>query len=960
MPVGNGEFRISTQLIITDEIVFPYRNNNNKNIEKCDVFIDSSDNFLYTYYGENSSNGVNNIFGFDDKIFFSTGNYIETASNSIKFFISDEIKLELKREFMQDNSGILIETYGQNILCNNIITEKVLLKTDISLNNLKANDISFNVVINRFTEEKYLEKIDSLNETSKNVEIDTSSCIIESDVSCNTVKSDSVIPIGSIISILCKPGTATNNVKIINDKYLLCNGAPCDKDGNFNELWETIGYNYGGSGSSFNLPNLLGRTLFGTVSKNYNYQTNVKKRGKNNLNHVHKYNIHNHNKNVSYEDPPHNIVNSEENNHKHSHEPVNHKHKITISNFTNIKDQRDDGYNVKNTQKMLDPIKNSNDISGIYFKDSNAWDEANIYNSFDQFVDTNVINYNKLTRALNSGFISTNNSGNQIATSQEIGNVNNNKLFIDEDNDISKKYVLESNWPSVETTLTISASQTSKINTTTNIYNNSSRYNIIIDMGEIRAIKGIIIGGNTNGNWVTNVSVYINLENDNWGNAELVIGNREANINSSDIKEILFDDSTIKEARYIYIRPVTYNGSSYSYRVGGLDAFFTSSTNEFYDTDTFENEYEDKTLEQVINEGTYNLQKLQQLLQETDITRSSSETNSSSGETVNVQGNIFFNRFPNYSEVHKSGMVAASEAHEGGLGAQSYHPEAGWYPNENTADQIHWGHWNPIVHYPAVSGETDGQDTAHHVPIEYQHFYMVATDDGYFWDEQDSLRSHEVDLGVNTTYSQNDGLDVTPAYSTGGNWNTHPTFSEREGGAADTAAMYTEGKHNPYPGNNDTKGINGVSAYSNITPTQHSQILNNGQISINFDLNFDLNLHNTDFLDTTAYRFLTEEKIYEHNNFINATKQINESLKNPDSFIKNEDVSRNVTDISFDKSLEASSINNGEETIQHSHNVNITDGGGKTISKNNSITPSSETKVVPPAMTVSFIIKFKD
>lgn len=52
---------------------------------------------------------------------------------------------------------------------------------------------------------------------------------------------------------------------IIPEGWLICNGAVLNKNG-FPDLFSVIGYTYGGSGNSFNVPNLQGRFIRGLGS----------------------------------------------------------------------------------------------------------------------------------------------------------------------------------------------------------------------------------------------------------------------------------------------------------------------------------------------------------------------------------------------------------------------------------------------------------------------------------------------------------------------------------------------------------------------------------------------------------------------------------------------------------------------------------------------------------------------
>ena len=65
---------------------------------------------------------------------------------------------------------------------------------------------------------------------------------------------EEILPVGTVIPLA---GTQTD------PDWLLCEGATLSKS-EYEELWNVIGYTYGGSGDNFQLPNYKGRVLVGT------------------------------------------------------------------------------------------------------------------------------------------------------------------------------------------------------------------------------------------------------------------------------------------------------------------------------------------------------------------------------------------------------------------------------------------------------------------------------------------------------------------------------------------------------------------------------------------------------------------------------------------------------------------------------------------------------------------------
>jgi microcystin-dependent protein len=80
--------------------------------------------------------------------------------------------------------------------------------------------------------------------------------IINDTVSLNLAEFDFLMPAGTILSF------AGDTSKVPNG-FLLCDGSSLDT-ADYNPLFQVIGYNWGGSGQNFNLPDLRGQFLRGT------------------------------------------------------------------------------------------------------------------------------------------------------------------------------------------------------------------------------------------------------------------------------------------------------------------------------------------------------------------------------------------------------------------------------------------------------------------------------------------------------------------------------------------------------------------------------------------------------------------------------------------------------------------------------------------------------------------------
>ena len=77
---------------------------------------------------------------------------------------------------------------------------------------------------------------------------------------------EEVMPVGSVIPLAAE----TNDTN-----YLLCEGSlvPGGKNGEYRDLWDVIGYTYGGSGNDFRLPDYRGRVAVGTGGTSVTFPT---------------------------------------------------------------------------------------------------------------------------------------------------------------------------------------------------------------------------------------------------------------------------------------------------------------------------------------------------------------------------------------------------------------------------------------------------------------------------------------------------------------------------------------------------------------------------------------------------------------------------------------------------------------------------------------------------------------
>lgn len=379
MSLQKGEIRINN-INVENILLIPKKNVEIPGISG-EIYIEKETNIIRDH--------DNKHIGFKEKIDIeNNNNFIECSNNNINFNINNSKVLELKK----DNLECVIKNNinVQNIKLNNVLSNK------FNIEKIKAKELN----ISNFSQIENNKNILSIKnkDDDKNITIDTSSADIK-DCSVNNIFSDSIIPIGTILSFLIEMQNTENSIQIIKEKYLLCNGAELPiGDNKYNELYKVIGDKYNDENNgvgNFKLPNLEGKTLFGIIGNN-----KKKNRGKSNISHVHKYNIHKHENNEN--------ETSDYNEHKHTHDEKIHIHKIKINNIK-IKDQKDDRLKFSTIDTGIDNVNQITDS-----------DKAYNYYKFEKNYYKNSSDIIEITDKVNSGIIHTSNSGSSILNSMSI------------------------------------------------------------------------------------------------------------------------------------------------------------------------------------------------------------------------------------------------------------------------------------------------------------------------------------------------------------------------------------------------------------------------------------------------------------------------------------------------------------------------------------------------------------
>lgn len=128
-----------------------------------------------------------------------------------------------------------------------------------------------------------------------------------------------------ILTGIVQPGTIIASYAIsVPEGYLFCNGATLNKN-DYPELFNNIGYIYGGSGNNFNIPELRTRFIRGSSDN-----SNIDPEGPRNVGHFQSQSLkaHNHNPNIIIRD-------SYSRNHTHSYTSTisseSHYHSFRVS-----------------------------------------------------------------------------------------------------------------------------------------------------------------------------------------------------------------------------------------------------------------------------------------------------------------------------------------------------------------------------------------------------------------------------------------------------------------------------------------------------------------------------------------------------------------------------------------------------------------------------------------------------
>lgn len=212
------------------------------------------DNYIGSTINDNYSVGI--------KLTNNSGIFlnIENQNNFLHNLNSSNIILTENKFLVQEDIS-----YNKKIICQNLSTkDDIICSNEIYINNINIsfNDSSNNVFLNTsvFENDTSVNNVNNLDKI--NVE---NTLTIQQEKEFNT---QSILPVGSIISWAGELNASNNNITkigdlwIINNKFLYCNGSSCNKS-DYPVLFNMVGNSYGGTDPNFNLPDLRGRTLFG-------------------------------------------------------------------------------------------------------------------------------------------------------------------------------------------------------------------------------------------------------------------------------------------------------------------------------------------------------------------------------------------------------------------------------------------------------------------------------------------------------------------------------------------------------------------------------------------------------------------------------------------------------------------------------------------------------------------------
>lgn len=263
-----------------------------KNIQVDENFINNFSDTSYNFFYNNNDNKLyfENIYIYKNYLGTTFSKNEKTAIKLIDnsgayFFIQDANKIEINNlDYTNYKINITNNEFISNvdfdcsksfINCNNIyiFNNNLIIKNDENYSNI---DLSFNSID--------VSNVDCSNSTFNNIRCDDINDISNINVSnvldiSNNLTSNSILPVGSIISwcgILDdnKPNIQKNeDVWLINEKFLYCNGAICSKN-DYPDLLNIIHNEYDGNDNTdtqnkFKLPDLRGRTLFGNADLGY-------------------------------------------------------------------------------------------------------------------------------------------------------------------------------------------------------------------------------------------------------------------------------------------------------------------------------------------------------------------------------------------------------------------------------------------------------------------------------------------------------------------------------------------------------------------------------------------------------------------------------------------------------------------------------------------------------------------
>lgn len=197
--------------------------------------------------------------------YISTTNLLANTISSVNIDANDISCIKLLATDISTTNISSVNVRANSLLATNISSVSTRTGTLFGTNTQALNISTTNVnATNLSTTNLLATSISSMNISTTNL---LATSISTNNIALNTINS---VPYSPFYTGMIMPYTGDVGAMLALTGWLYCNGFPYDGTNPlYSALFAVIGLNYGGSGTTFNLPDLRSRTIFGSMDGAY-------------------------------------------------------------------------------------------------------------------------------------------------------------------------------------------------------------------------------------------------------------------------------------------------------------------------------------------------------------------------------------------------------------------------------------------------------------------------------------------------------------------------------------------------------------------------------------------------------------------------------------------------------------------------------------------------------------------